>query len=126
MGPLATLFAIVNLIVFVVTVLDSITGNIPLAFVSMLGFIVLEIAVTVGLGQWINSEKLDVASPLVGKIGATLVAVLIGFAGNWLINLGGFVWLNAFDVPIRFALLALGCGVLAVLAGVHRTDFNKS
>ena len=120
------LFVIINLIVLVATLLSSFTGDIPLAFVSMLGFFVLEVAVAVGLGQWVNAEKLDVANPLIGKLGATLIAIIIGLAGNWLVSVGGFTWLVLFDLQIQLALLAVGCGVLGVIAGVHRTDFNKN
>ena len=120
------LFVIINLIVLVATLLSSFTGDIPLAFVSMLGFFVLEVAVAVSLGQWVNAEKLDVANPLIGKLGATLIAIIIGLAGNWLVSVGGFTWLVLFDLQIQLALLAVGCGVLGVIAGVHRTDFNKN
>ena len=92
----------------------------------MLGFFVLEVAVAVSLGQWVNAEKLDVANPLIGKLGATLIAIIIGLAGNWLVSVGGFTWLVLFDLQIQLALLAVGCGVLGVIAGVHRTDFNKN
>ena len=120
------LFAVINLIVLVVTLLSTFSGDIPLAFISMLGFLVLEVAVTVGLGQWVNAEKLDVAHPLIGKLGATLMAIIIGFAGNWLISVGGFAWLVINDINIKFALLGVSCGILAVIAGLHRSDFNKN
>ena len=120
------LFASINLIVLVVTLLSAFSGDIPLAFVSLLGFFVLEVAVAVGLGQWVNTEKLDVTHPLIGKLGATLVAIILGFAGNWLISFGGFVWLVIFDIYIKFALLGVSCGALGVIAGVHRSDFNKN
>ena len=118
-------FYLINVVVFVGCVVLSFKGF-PFALISFIGYLVVMTAIGTVLGVWLNPGEEH--ESFITKIATSVIALLLLYGGNWIIDKGGLASLSVLTgdgkVTLTLAALGVASGVCSSILGTHKNDFS--